>query len=458
MIDPPKDEAASALLAIELTEEAGMEASIRSSAARTFSGIGDLVAATGRRVAAERGLESALTLSSRLSGLKVALVHDWLTGMRGGEKCLEVLCRAFPDAQLYTLIHRRGSLSPAIESMAIRTSPLQSIPGIFRLYRHLLPVMPLAARTWRLSDVDLVVSLSHCVAKAVVPPPGVPHVCYCFTPMRYAWQGRDTYLESWSDRPMRRALARTMLEHLRRWDLATANRVTHFVAISETIRERIAECYGRECQVIQPPVNVNFYSPIPKVERDDAYLVVSALVPYKRIDQAVAACAQSGRRLIVIGEGPERARLEAMAGPTVQFLGWQPDTVIGNHYRSCRALLFPGEEDFGIVPIEALACGAPVIALARGGVAETVDNSVGQTYAEASPTALLSAIDDWEAHGCPHDPTEARRRAEALSGPVFRDRILQFLADVVAGGTHHPVPPAPHLRELSRQEARIDGY
>ena len=211
-------------------------------------------------------------MASRLrsQGCAVALVHDWLTGMRGGEKCLEVLCRTFPEAKLYTLIHRRGSLSPAIESMTIRTSPLQSIPGVFRHYRHLLPIMPMAARSWRIKDVDLVISLSHCVAKAVVPPPGVPHVCYCFTPMRYAWQGRDSYLESWSDRPVRRALAMSLLSRLKRWDQATAARVTHFIAISETIRDRIGKCYERESRVIQPPVNVNFYSPVPRVPRDDS--------------------------------------------------------------------------------------------------------------------------------------------------------------------------------------------
>jgi len=395
---------------------------------------------------------SELDLPEQLVGLRVALVHDWLTGMRGGEKCLEVLCRTFPSAQLYTLIHRRGSLSPAIESMTIRTSPIQQIPGVLRYYRHLLPLMPLAARAWRIKDVDLVISLSHCVAKAVVPPPGVAHVCYCFTPMRYAWQGRETYLEGWADRPVRRALARMMLSHLRRWDRATASRVTHFIAISETVRGRIADCYGRESRVIQPPANVAFYSPAPDVPRGDAYLVVSALVPYKRIDQAVAACARSGRRLIVIGAGPERARLEGMAGKTVRFLGWQPDQVIRDHYRHCRALLFPGEEDFGIVPIEALACGAPVIALGRGGVAETVDDAVGRTYSEPSSSALLAAIEAWEAQDCPHDPTEARRRALGLALPVFRDRIHEYLSEVVTGGTQHTMPPAPHLRELNRQK------
>jgi glycosyltransferase involved in cell wall biosynthesis len=398
---------------------------------------------TSPRSIADRGDGAA---GSPLDGLRVALVHDWLTGMRGGEKCLEVLCRAFPDATLYTLIHRRGSLSPAIESMAIRTSPLQKIPGVFRHYRHLLPIMPMAARAWRPGDVDLVVSLSHCVAKAIVPPRGVPHVCYCFTPMRYAWQGRETYLEGWSDRPVRRILARTMLSGLRRWDRATASRVSHFVAISETVRGRITRCYRRDSRVIQPPVDAAFYTPDPTDRpRDDGYLVVSALVPYKRIDQAVSACSESGRRLTVIGEGPERDRLEATAGPNVQFLGWQPDEVIRDHYQRCRALLFPGEEDFGIVPIEALACGAPVIALGRGGAAETVDDSVGRTYPEPTTAGLLDAIDAWEGAGCPHDPILARRRAEAFALPLFRQRLLGFLAEVVASSGRHGVPPAPHL-------------
>jgi len=386
-------------------------------------------------------------VSPSLAGLRVALVHDWLTGMRGGEKCLDVLCRSFPRATLYTLIHRRGSLSPAIESMAIRTSPLQRIPRVFHYYRHLLPVMPLATRGWRLKNVDLVVSLSHCVAKSVVPPVGVPHVCYCFTPMRYAWHARETYLESWSDRPIKRTLARLMLAQLREWDRATASRVTQFVAISDTVRQRVADCYGRDSRVIQPPVDVDFYTPAPENRtRDDAYLVVSALVPYKRIDQAVAACTISGRRLIVIGEGPERVRLAASAGPTVQFLGWQPDEVIREHLRRCRALLFPGEEDFGIVPVEALACGAPVIALGRGGAAETIDETVGRTYPEPSSTALLSAISGWEDQGCPHDPVRARRRALAFAIPLFRARLLDFLAEVVTNRGKHAMPPAPHVK------------
>lgn len=399
------------------------------------------------KVEAHRKHDAAGGLASgALSGLRVALVHDWLTGMRGGEKCLEVLCQAFPQAVLYTLIHRRGSTSPAIESMIIRTSPLQRVPGVFRHYRHLLPVMPLAASTWKPKNVDLVISLSHCVAKSVQAPPGVPHICYCFTPMRYAWQGRDAYLEGWNKRPIRRALARTLLDRLRAWDRRTAHRVSQFVAISETIRERIGLCYHRESVVIPPPVDTEFYTPEPEGQpRDDFYLIVSALVPYKRIDQAVAACTHLGRRLIVIGAGPERARLEALAGPTVRFLGWQPDEIIRDHYRRCRALLFPGEEDFGIVPVEALACGAPVIALGRGGAAETVDNSIGRLHNEPTVAALETSIAAWEAQGAPHDPNKARRRAEAFSLPLFRGRILDLMAEVTGSASRKSAPPRPHV-------------
>lgn len=396
---------------------------------------------------------------SGLSGLKVALVHDWLTGMRGGEKCLEVLCRAFPNATLHTLIHKPGALSPAIEAMAIRPSPLQKIPGVLEHYRHLLPVMPWAAQTWNVGDVDLVVSLSHCVAKMVRVPSGVPHVCYCFTPMRYAWDGRDAYLASWSDRPLRRALASSVLNRLRHVDRATSNRVSHFVAISNTIQERIHRCYARESRVIQPPVDVDFYTPTePRRAREDFYLCVSALVPYKRIDQAILAATNSGRRLVVIGSGPERDRLERLAGPNVTFLGWQPDEVIRDHYERCRALLFPGEEDFGIVPIEALACECPVIALDRGGVAETVDDRIGRVYAEPTESSLLSAIEAWELDGCPHDPSLARSRAESLSLPVFRRRLLGYLAEVMtdrSSPSDRPRSgiPSPHVFPTPRVES-----
>lgn len=393
---------------------------------------------------------AADSLPTALRGLRVALVHDWLTGMRGGEKCLEVLCRTFPEAKLYTLIHREGSTSPAIESMAIQTSPLQRVPGVFRHYRHLLPLMPAAAGAWRIKDVDLVVSLSHCVAKSARVPAGVPHVSYCFTPMRYAWQGRDAYLESWSNRPIRQAAARLLLNRLRDWDKAASNRVSHFVAISETIRDRIAACYDRESVIIHPPVDTEFYQPSPtEAPREDFYLVASALVPYKRIDQAVSYCGRTGRRLVVIGSGPERDRLEAMAGPSVTFLGWQSDEAIRDHYRRCRALLFPGEEDFGIVPVEALACGAPVIALRRGGAAETVDPACGRFYDEPTEASLGAAIESWEADGRPHDPRQARARAETFALPVFRRKLLDHLAEVATGIGRHEGIPRPHVSTIA---------
>ena len=382
------------------------------------------------------------SVPSALRGLKVALVHDWLTGLRGGEKCLDVLCRAFPDAILHTLIHKPGSVGPAIGAMNIRTSPLQRMPGVFRHYRKLLPLMPAAARAWDIGDADLVVSLSHCVAKGVRVPRGVPHVSYCFTPMRYAWDGRSAYLESWTGRPARRAAAGWMLDRLRAWDRKTAAGVTHFVAISETVRSRIAACYGRESRVIEPPVDTAFYTP-ESVPRNGSYLCVSALVPYKRIDHAVVACTRTNRPLIVIGAGPDRARLEALAGPSVRFLGWQDDAVIRDHYRSCRALLFPGEEDFGIVPAEAMACGAPVIALGRGGAAETVAEPAGVLYDAPTIAGLQAAIEAWERAGRRQDPAAARSRAEAYALPRYRERLLAFLAEVVAG-THRGLP-APHM-------------
>jgi glycosyltransferase involved in cell wall biosynthesis len=380
-------------------------------------------------------------LPSSLRGARVALVHDWLTGRRGGEKCLEVLCRAFPDAPLYTLLHRRGSVGPAVEARSIFTSPLQRVPGIERRYRALLPLMPLATASWNVGRPDLVVSFSHCVAKAVRVPPGVPHVCYCFTPMRYAWDGRQAYLEGWTGRPIRRRLAGWVLDRLRHWDRHTAAGVTHFVAISNTVRDRIARSYGRNSIVIEPPVDADFYTPSGQ-PREPFYLVVSALVPYKRVDQAVIACREAGRRLVVIGEGPERAALERLAGPSSTFLGWQPDEVIRDHLRRCRALIFPGVEDFGIVPIEALACGAPVLALDAGGVAETVDGAVGRLHAEPTADALRQSLLAWEADRCPHDPDEARRRAERFALPQFERRLLDHLAAVVEGRLAPDLPPA----------------
>jgi len=372
--------------------------------------------------------------------MRVALVHDWLTGLRGGEKCLEVLCRAFPDARLFTLLRVPGSTSPAIERMAITTSPLQHLPGVSHYYRWLLPCMPWAVGRLAIpADVDLVVSLSHAVAKGVCVPAGIPHVCYCFTPMRYAWHRRDDYLpRAGVGRRLLSPVADRLLDRLRRWDAESSRGVTHFVAISRTVARRIEECYGRASQVIYPPVDTEFYQPALGT-REDYYLCVSALVPYKRTELVIEACRRLGRRLTVIGDGPERARLARAAKGGASLLGWQSNEAIRQHLQRCRALLFAAHEDFGIVPLEAQACGTPVIALGEGGATETVipgsDRSAGTGlwFGPQNAEALCDAIRRFEAHPEWIDAGHARQNAEKFSTARFQQQCVQYLHRVMAG-------------------------
>jgi glycosyltransferase involved in cell wall biosynthesis len=374
-----------------------------------------------------------------LDDRRVVLVHDWLTGMRGGEKCLEVLCRRWPAAPLFTLLHRPGSVSPVIERRAVHTSFLQHLPGCARYYRYLLPLMPAAAR-WRLPPCDLVVSLSHCVAKAARPPHGVPHVCYCFTPMRYAWHMRESYFGSGGSGGLKRKLLGRFLALLRHWDRRTAERVTHFIAISRTVRRRITECYGRDSAVIYPPVDTDFYCP-DAGPRADYYLAVSAFAPYKRLDLALAACRRLGRRLVLIGTGQDERRLAGLAGPDVHFLGWQPDNAIREHFRRCRALLFPGEEDFGIVPVEAMACGTPVIAFGRGGATETVippggrREPTGLWFGEQTADCLAATIDLFERTAGDFSPGAARCQALHFHPQRFARELFAYLGAVLRPDT-----------------------
>ncbi|HVL13175.1 MAG TPA: glycosyltransferase [Gemmata sp.] len=374
------------------------------------------------------------------AGERVVLVHDWLTGMRGGEKCLEPLCRRWPAARLLTLLHRPGSVSPAIEATRVRPSLLNRLPRVERYYRYLLPVMPFAAG-WRVADAELVVSFSHCVAKSARPPAGVPHVCYCFTPMRYAWHMQESYFRATGLVGTLKARAvDLLLSRIRDWDRRTADRVTHFVAISRTVRDRIRDCYAREADVIYPPVDTDFYTPAPQ-RREDYYLVVSALAPYKRFDLAVDACRRLGRRLVVIGSGQHAAKLRAAAGPGVEFLGWQPDEVIRDHLRRARALLFPGEEDFGIVPLEAQACGCPVIGFGRGGLTETVHplgagaEPTGVFFAEQTADAVAEAVERFERDADRFDPRAARRQALLYGKERFEAELFAYLDDVTGGRT-----------------------
>lgn len=296
---------------------------------------------------------------------KVALAHDWLNGMRGGERCLDLICQEFPQAELYTLLFRPEQVSEAIRSRKVHVSGLQRAPFFREHYRWFLPLFPMAIESFRVpAGTDLVISTSHCVAKGIVPPKGAKHLCYCFTPMRYAWSLQEDYF---GKNRLKRAALDLALGRLRAWDRKASARVDRFVAISRHVQARIEKSYGREAAVVYPPVATRFFTPDGRGGHDGYDLMVSALVPYKRVDLAVRAYARTGYPLKIAGVGTELAALKKIAPPNVEFLGRVPDEGVRDLYRRCRFLVFPGEEDFGIVPLEAQACGKPVLAYGRGG-------------------------------------------------------------------------------------------
>ncbi|MBI4240862.1 MAG: glycosyltransferase [Candidatus Rokubacteria bacterium] len=352
--------------------------------------------------------------------------------MRGGERCLEVFCELFPDADLFTLLHVRGSVSPTIESRGITTSFAQRLPGAAARYRSLLPLFPWAIAGFDLGGYDLVLSTSHCVAKGVRPPSRALHLCYCLTPMRYVWDRYDDYFGARAAWGVRRLMP-PVAAALRRWDRVTARRVHHFVAISRFVAERIHRCYGRSADVIYPPVDVRRFRLAE--EPGEFYLVVSALTPYKRVDLAVEAANRLGLRLVLVGSGPEEARLRALAGPTVEFLGWRSDEEVAELYSRCRALLFPPIEDFGIAPLEAMASGKPVIAHGLGGARETVvpldggaEAPTGILFPEQTVESLVEAIRRFEANAHRFEPKTLRAHAEAFDRPLFKERIAAYVA------------------------------
>ena len=357
-------------------------------------------------------------------------MHDWLTGMRGGERCLEVFCELFPEADLFTLLHVPGSVAPVIERRRVITSFIQRLPGAARAYRRYLPLFPVAVRRFDLRGYDLILSSSHAVAKGVRVPAGGLHVCYCFTPMRYVWDLYGQYFGP-SAGPLARAFMPAVAAALRRWDRRTAAGVRYFVAISRFVADRIRRAYGRESDVIYPPVDVARF----RIEEapGDFYLVVSALTPYKRIDLAVEAANRLDRKLLVVGRGPEARRLKAMAGPSVEFLGWRDDAQVADLYARCRALLFPTVEDFGIAPLESMASGRPVIALGQGGALETVvppgsaDPPTGLLFERQTVDDLIGAIRQLEADPHRFEPKALRRRAEAFDRSLFKERVKAYL-------------------------------
>jgi glycosyltransferase involved in cell wall biosynthesis len=360
---------------------------------------------------------------------RIALVHDWLTGMRGGERALEVICERFPDAELFTLVHVPGTVSPPIERRRIHTSFIQRLPLVSRFYRQYLPLFPMAVEQFDFAGFDLIVSVSHCCVKSIIRPADARHICYCLTPMRYAWDQFDAYFGRERLGVVGHALARPVMAWLARWDRATAHRVTHYVANSRFVAGRIARYYNRHASVVHPPADTGFFTP-DGGDPEPYHLVVSALVPYKRLEVAILAAKLARVRLVIIGSGPEAARLRAIGGPTVEFRGSVDNESLRDAYRRATAVIMTAEEDFGIVPVEAMACGRPVIAYARGGACETVENGVtGLLVDESSPEAFAEAMTDVARH--PFDPAVLRARAEALGVDRFERELGAVLTETI---------------------------
>jgi glycosyltransferase involved in cell wall biosynthesis len=357
--------------------------------------------------------------------MKVAIVHYWLLGMRGGEKVVEALCRLFPNADLFTLFYQPDRVSSLIRSRRVTTSFLN--PGR-RIYRSLLPLMPMALEQFDLREYDLVISSESGPAKGVITKADARHICYCHTPMRYLWDLYPDYLRDFTHSKLRRALMSPLAHYLRLWDFAAAGRVDHFIANSENTKRRVMKAYRRDAQVIYPPVPVDTFFHRPS---EDYFLIVSELAPYKRLDYAVRAFSSTGRRLRIVGDGPEYKRLRGLAGKNVEFCGRTPDHELRALYSGCRALLLPGEEDFGITIVEALASGKPVIAFARGGALEVVPDRGGVLYDRCDEQGLTEALLRFEALEATFNPLSLRAHAARFREERFAE---QFMAAVATDG------------------------
>ena len=357
---------------------------------------------------------------------RTALVHDWLTVPGGSEKVLLELLRLMPGSEVYTSVYDPGPWQDKLAGVPVHTSFLNRIPGAVAHYPKLLPLMNRAFEAFDLADYDLVISSSHSCAKNVLTPPDTRHVCYCHTPMRHAWEPR--FLKGEGLGPIGRLSAAALMPSVRRNDLAGASRPDLFVANSSFVARRIEKYYRRDAVVVHPPVEVDEHLIRPRRE-DDYYLLLGRVIPYKRVDIALAACARLGRRVKVAGTGRALDVARAAAGPEAEFLGYVPDEELGELISGARALLFPGEEDFGIVPVEAQAAGVPVIAYGVAGVLDSViEGETGVFFSEQTPEAMAAAILHFESTS--FDEQALRDNARRFAPERFRERIAALLGDL----------------------------
>lgn len=360
--------------------------------------------------------------TSSLKNLKVALVHDWLNGMRGGEKCLEYFCELFPNAEIFTLHSEPQKISDTIKNHKIYNSFIQKLPLKTNFYRHYLPLFPLAVKQFDFSKFDLIISLSHCAVKNINIPTGIPHICYCFSPMRYIWFLKRDYF---GKNNLKSFLLHPIFQVLKNWDLKGSETVSKFIAISKTVQGRIKDIYNRESEIIYPPVDIPFS---PNINKSNYYLVLSALTPYKRIDLVVKAFNLLNIPLIIAGEGTENLKLKKLANSNIKFLGWVSDSEKKELLKNAKALIFPGLEDFGIVPLEAMSFATPVICFGSGGVTETVENNkTGIYFDEQTIDSLISVIKNFDKFNI--DTANFKNTTDKFSILEFKNKILTFIQE-----------------------------
>ncbi|WP_339269573.1 glycosyltransferase [Paenibacillus sp. FSL K6-1330] len=356
--------------------------------------------------------------------LKIAIVHDYLNQMGGAERVVAVLHKMFPEAPIYTTIVDRNKLLPELQDAVIHTTWMQRIPGILNKFKLYFWLYPFSIRSINVKSYDLILSSSSAYAKGVRKGRQSLHVCYCYTPMRFVWDF-DTYMESIQVPRLVKRIAKWLIYPLKRWDKNNSEHVDRLIAISTIVKERIKQCYGVNAPIIFPPVEVSRFS-VKEGVPEDYFLVVSRLVSYKKIDLAIEACTQSGKRLIVIGDGPDRKRLEQLAGDTITFLGRKSDEDVVRYMQNCKALIFPGIEDFGITPLEANACGRPIIAYYGGGALDTIiAEQTGLYFEEQSINSLVNTINRFDQYHW--DPQYIRQHAEQFSEHVFIERMQSII-------------------------------